>query len=101
MQSGQLIVTGNSEIAISLRGAPSKVVVRFEDECVITPCNPKTFDELQWEVLVEETDCDCDCDDDCDCCDDDCCCNQDDSTFELLIGWDVSGVREINWTVYY
>lgn len=92
MQSGQLIVTGNSEVAISLRGAPSKVIVKFEDECVITPCNPKQFDELQWEVLIDDEHDDDSYEDHC---------QKHDSGFELLIGWDVSGVREIKWTVYY
>ena len=84
MQSGQLIVTGNSEVAISLRGVPSKVIVNFEDDCVVLPCNPKHFDELQWEVLEGHEHC-----------------HHHGSDFELLIGWEVSGVREIKWTVYY
>lgn len=80
MQSGELIVIGKDKAVIHLHNCPSRVVVLFKDECVIAPCNPHHHDSLEWEVFHPHS-------------------HHHPST--LVIKWHVSGVREINWRVYY
>lgn len=79
MQSGELIVTGKEEVEIPLRNFPSYVKVTFKDHCIVVPCNPQNFDELEWEVIKH--------------------CHKD--HYKLHIKWNVTGVREIVWTVYF
>lgn len=79
MQSGEIIVTGNDEVEIPLRTFPSYVKVAFKDHCVVVPCNPQNFDELEWEATKHH--------------------HKD--HYVLNIKWNVTGVREIVWTVYF
>lgn len=78
MQSGELIVTGKDEISVILRGIPAKVHVHFEHEHEAVPCNPHHHDELSWELNTSNP-----------------------LKISLIISWEVTGVREIKWTVLY
>ncbi len=79
MQSGELIVTGEDKVEIVLRGEPAQVAVKFKDTCVIVPCNPQHYDDLEYEVVKHHHK----------------------HHYTLVIRWNVSGVREIVWTVCY
>jgi hypothetical protein len=78
---GELIVVGKDQVHIALDPLNHKrikhVVVKFKDECEIVPCNPKHFDELSFEVekIHHKT--------------------------KLIISWNVSNVRTIEWFVHY
>lgn len=80
MQSGELIVTGKDHVTIKLHGNPSKVVVKFKDDCVLVPCNPVILDSLQWDINRSFTH---------------------HGGYDLHIKWNVSDVREIEWAVYF
>lgn len=74
MQSGELIVTGKDEVFITLHGTPINVNVYFKGDCDLTPCNPKDYDMLEWEMHFKH------------------------HHYTLKIKWNVSGVRKILWT---
>jgi hypothetical protein len=80
MQSGELFVTGKDEAIIALNGFPRKVRVDFKGEPVVTPCNPHHHDKLEWEVHRS---------------------HHHHGGFILIIKWEVTGVREIEWTAWY
>jgi hypothetical protein len=80
MQSGELIVTGRDKIKIPLSGFPQKVSVHFVDEGLIIPCNPHHRDMVSYDVHHA---------------------HDHHGKFTLLISWEVTGVREIKWTVWY
>lgn len=80
MQSGELIVSGKDKIKIDLHGRPREVKARFTDDDCVVPCNPHHYDFLEYEVHTS---------------------NHNHHGFVLVISWEVSGVREIKWTVYY
>lgn len=80
MQSGELIVTGNDVATIVLRDAPAEVQVDFKHEETIVPCDPHTSDTLEFEVRKSHNVA---------------------SGYVLIIQWNVSGVREIEWHVAY
>lgn len=77
MQSGELIVTGTSQVYLPLKKFPSEVHVKFKHDLDVAPCNPLDVDELEWEVIEKR------------------------SGVALHIKWSVSGVREVVWHAYY
>jgi len=91
MQSGELTVTGRNSTRIPLTGWPRQVIVRFKHEIVPVPCNPHHRDELEYEVIgIDEN-------------------MRDhhkpghhhhDRQYFLVIRWEVSGIREIEWIVF-
>lgn len=79
MQSGELIVTGNNTIEISLHQFPSAVNVEFEVTCPEpVPCDPGSVDYLEYETFTLT-----------------------DGSVVLAISWAVSSVREIKWNASY
>jgi len=80
MQSGELIVSGKNSLHIPLERVPAEVKCYFKDEFEVVPCNPHQVDELEYEVHTSNTL---------------------RSGFVLIIKWNVSGVREINWQVSF
>lgn len=90
MQSGELTVTGKDSTRILLAGRPREVIVRFKHEHHHVPCNPHHHDLLEYEVIfVDES-------------------PREhhrlghhhhDRLFYLVIRWEVSGMREIDWIV--
>lgn len=80
MQSGELFVTGKDEAKVALSGFPSKVKVFFVGEPTIIPCNPHHRDRLDWEVHRSHAH---------------------HGGFTLIIKWEVTGVRKIEYEVYY
>jgi hypothetical protein len=73
MQSGEIFVSGEDFCVIQLHGNPAKVVAFFHDHCTFVPCNPGSADSLYYEVVG----------------------------LLFTISWNVSGVRDIRWHVYY
>ena len=73
MQAGQIVVTGKDEVDIRLTCNPIQVKVSFKDDEIIIPCNPKDYDELDWDIHYIN------------------------GHFVLRINWNVSGVRTIVW----
>ena len=88
MQSGELIVSGKDKVVISLHDFPSKVSVAFTDEPVLVPCSPKHADMLEWEI--EKRSCKCKHGK-----------NKKHTCVDLVIKWNVNGVRDVKWEVYY
>jgi hypothetical protein len=86
MQSGELIVSGHDKVIISLHDFPSRVSVAFGDDPIIIPCSPKHADMLEWEVVKHH----CKCRK-----------NKKHSCIELIIKWEVNGVRTVQWDVSY
>lgn len=93
MQSGELTVVGSGKANIELgKHHPKYIVVRFKDDHIVIPCNPHHHDHLKWEVRNlhpshrhdhrHEH------------------CKHDDR-YVLEVEWRVTGVRKINWSVYY
>jgi hypothetical protein len=80
MQSGEITVINKSFAAIRLQGRPSKVVVKFKDDHIQVSCNPTIPDQLEWEVRQT---------------------HHHHGGFDLHISWDVTNVREIEWSVFY
>jgi hypothetical protein len=78
MRKGELLVIGSDSIAINLRNTshPDDVSVHFKDVCEVVPCDPGHEDDLQWW-----------------------CSQGDDGYYYLNIAWNVSGTREVAWTV--
>lgn len=93
MVSGELIVTGKNHAELALERRPTHVKVYFKDDCVVVPCNPTHFDELEWrireqidrEVNTRSRSRDRDRH----------------KSFFLEISWDVSASRAIMWEVIY
>lgn len=95
MQSGELTVTGEGKTEIILRGQPREVVVQFKNDHNPVPCDPHhnhRHDHLHAHVRHEDED------------------MREhhkpghhhhDRQFFLFIEWKVSGVREIDWFVFY
>lgn len=82
MQSGEIDVTGKDKIEINLgKCHPGRVIVRFEGNYHHVPCNPKHHDELRWEIKNKNSGVE--------------------NTFALIISWDVTNVRTIEWVAYY
>ena len=54
MRNGEIEVSGSNQIEISLKERPRHVKVHFRDDNVSVPCNPITFDELEWCVREVE-----------------------------------------------
>lgn len=74
MQSGQLIVTNLGEAKIQLNGVPVQMNVTFTDGGeIFIPCDPHLNDKLDWVI------------------------NKD----ILTIKWNVSGIREIKWNIWF
>lgn len=93
MQSGELVVTSKDKAEIELgKRHPDRVIVRFKDDHVIVPCNPKHHDELRWEVKNRHHHHPHDHRHDH--------CKHEDS-YVLTIKWHVTGVRTIEWHVFY
>ena len=93
MYTGELIVTGEGEAIIDLRGHPKSVTVFFEGEPVIVPCDPHHHhDHLHWHIknLHHSHKHDSRHDH----------CNHKDH-FVLVIKWHVHNVRVIRWAVRY
>lgn len=94
MQSGELVVVGADQVVIDLGARPpGGVIVEFHDHHHIhVPCNPKHHDELRYEIKNihhhhphDKRH--------------DHCAHED--KYLLTIQWSVTGVRVINWVVYY
>jgi hypothetical protein len=94
MQSGKLTVTGEGESFILLAGRPREVIVVFAQDDEHVPCNPHHHhhDHLKHRVEHEDED------------------PREhhkpghhhhDRKFFLVIEWEVSGAREIDWFVLY
>lgn len=96
MQTGELTVTGVGKTEIILRGHPRQVIVQFKSDPDPTPCNPHhhahRHDFLHHKIDHEDED------------------KRThhklghhhhDRQFILVIEWRVSGVREIDWFVFY
>lgn len=79
-QAGELVVTGEDKVEIPLlhNNKPKRVIVKFKDHCVIVPCSPSHYDELDWEIKHDH----------------------DKNSYILVILWKVSGVRIIKWSVF-
>ena len=74
MLSGELIVMGTDLVQIELAHRPVKVDVAFSDRGnIFVPCNPHYNDQLDWTV----------------------------SNSILTIKWNVSGIREIQWKIWF
>jgi hypothetical protein len=80
MQSGEITAIGLGDVIIPLHKVPARVEVRFKDDLIIIPCNPQHLDELEYDVHVS---------------------HHHHGGFILKIKWEVSGLREIVWNVFY
>lgn len=93
MQSGELIVIGHDKVEIELGHRPPQgVIVKFENEYMVTPCNPRHHDELRYEIHNRHHPHPHDHRHDH--------CRHEDN-YVLTIHWHVTGVRVIKWVVYY
>lgn len=93
MQSGELDVTGKDKVEINLGArSPCRVIVKFKGGHHHVPCNPKHRDELKWEVKNKHYHHPHDFRHDH--------CHHEDK-YMLMISWDVTNVRTIEWVVYY
>ena len=92
MQSGKINVTGRNSIRIPLTGFVREVCVRFEHEHEHVPCNPHHHDRLEWEIECEDEDRRRHHDHEHEH-------HHEDRKFILVIRWEVSGMREIEWFV--
>jgi hypothetical protein len=77
MQSGELIVTGEDSLHITLEKNPAEVKVDFKDEVDLVPCSPHNVDSLEFNVVDHH------------------------NKFVLVIRWAVTGAREIKWQALY
>lgn len=94
MQSGELTVTGIGTSLISLSGKPREVLVHFKCEVEHVPCNPHHHDKLKHKIEYKDEDL-----------------KEHHKhhkhhphhvrLFFLLIEWEVSSIRDIEWTVLY
>lgn len=93
MLHGEIIVTGSDKIEIELgEHHPKQVFVKFKDDHMHPPCNPKHHDHLRWEIKNKHFNHKHDHRNDH--------CNHH-NRFVLEIHWHVSNVRVIDWVVYY
>jgi hypothetical protein len=83
MQSGELVVTATGSLTIPLAGEPREVSVRFRHPHHHIPCNPHHHDKLEYQITSEHLKL------------------HHDHLFFLVIEWEVSGIREIEWSVLY
>jgi len=78
MQSGEIIVTGSSQVAIALHGIPVRADIFFNDDDdrdIIPACAPTPANTLVWDIdRLHNT---------------------------LSIRWGVFGIKEIRWRIYY
>lgn len=78
MRSGELIVVGKDHARIFIGGIPSEIIVNFRDEEKhLVSCSPHKRDELEFEIVEIG------------------------KKIYLIIKWNVSNVREINWIVRF
>jgi hypothetical protein len=78
MEQGELVVVGQDFVEIKLgHHHPDKVVVKFIDQQTVVPCNPHHHDELKEKIKEVK------------------------GTYYLIISWSVTGVRTIEWKVFY
>jgi len=80
MQQGELTVTGHDFATIPLHSFPTKVECHFKGHEMLVPCNPHHHDWIEAEVHHSNTV---------------------RGKFVLKISWQVSGVREVVWRVWY
>ena len=92
MQSGTLTVTGKNSTIIPLSGRPRETEVHFKHEHNPVPCNPHHHDHLEWKVIFEDEDAKSHHKVNH---------HHHDRLFFLMIEWDVSGLREIDYIVLY
>jgi hypothetical protein len=81
MKSGELIVTGENSLHITLDQLPAEVKVYFKEDVCMVPCNPHTLDILEYEVHTIK--------------------HHNHNNYVLIIRWSVSGAREIEWHVAF
>lgn len=75
---GEIVVSGRKKIDVELRHRqPERVHVAFCDDPEIVPCNPQHFDALEWEIHYKH------------------------GHYVLVISWQVSGTRSIEFGVKY
>lgn len=94
MQKGELVVTGMDRVEIELgERCPREIIIMFIDEEVCIPCNPKHHDHHHHKIREHFPHT-----------------HSEDhhhhakkhhNKYVLEIGWNVSGVRVIEWTVKY
>ena len=93
MQSGELDVTGKDKVEIVLgERHPDSIIVKFKGHHHHVPCNPKHHDELRWELKNKHHHHPHDHRNDH--------CNHKD-IYVLIISWNVTDMRTIEWLVYY
>jgi hypothetical protein len=93
MKSGQLTVTGNGDTRLLLDGPPRYVNVHFVNEPGLepVPCNPHHIhDHVEYQIDYEDEDRRHVHDPGY---------HRHDRKFVLIIRWQVSGVRDIHWSV--
>lgn len=77
-QAGELVVIGRDTVHITLDHRLVKyALVKFKDEATIVPCNPKHFDQLMFKIEKIH------------------------NKHKLVISWEVSSPRIIEWHVRY
>lgn len=93
MQSGELDVTGHGKVEIILGNRhPNNIVVKFKGGHHHVPCNPKHNDELRWELENKHHSHPHDYrHDHC----------QHEDKYVLIVSWNVTDVRTIEWVAYY
>jgi hypothetical protein len=84
MQGGELIVTGSDHVEIILPERPEKIIVHFAGNDTHVPCDVHHHDELAWHTTKEHHPH-----------------HKYSSRYVLTIRWHVSGVRQIDWKVFY
>lgn len=73
--SGKLFVSGTGSLEFKFKHCPQHVFVYFADEQSQFPCDPGSDDTIDWEII---------------------CCH---SCCQLVIRWEVQGMRKIAWKV--
>jgi hypothetical protein len=77
MQFGELTVSGSNQFNIVLDTFPAEVKVFFRDTIESVPCEPPIIDSLAYTVVSKH------------------------GGFDLNIKWSVSGVRHIEYKVFF
>ena len=81
VELGELVVVGKGEIEIDIGYKyPIDTSVRFVNDCTTVPCNPH-HDRLNWKIKKVHNS------------------ESNKKHFMLVINWNVSGIRVIEWTV--
>jgi hypothetical protein len=88
MYHGKLLVSGKNHIDIQLSDRPDRVIIKWEGAPTVTPCDHNEPDKFGWHILKEKR-----------------VTHHHHGGYSsrhiLRINWEVTGIREIVWKIYF